>query len=161
MKLRYLTAPAVLLFMVCAGLIFRALGELPTDGTAGASRTGYGGEDYAVFLDKFKISSEDPRYEVISLQGEDASYFLLVNVAHKSGAALLENMSGSVENSPTLTIPVNAEDEVYGAHVSLLQSYFEARGYQVKMRAYEPVMFRSLVHSGHFDCVLLGRRESV
>ncbi len=158
MKLRYLTAPAAILCIAGAGFLFHLADGLPVDGTAGASRTGYGGEDYAIFLDKFKISANDPRYEVLSLQAKDASYFFLVNVSHKGGFSLSENMSSDVEGAPLLVIPYNDEDEVYSAHVAEMKDYLTGLGYEVKTAPYAPMMFRSLVHSGHFDAVLLGRR---
>ena len=159
MKLRYLTAPTAILFIAAAGFVFHAAGALPTDGTAGASRTGYGSEDYAIFLDKFKISANDPRYEVISLQDNDSSYFLLVNVSRKGGLSLSENMSANVEEFPIVDIPYNEEDEVYSAHITLIKNYLANKGYDVKTAPYAPLMFRSLVHSGHFDAVLLGKRD--
>ena len=158
MTLRYLVAPAAILCITGAGFLFHLADGLPTDGTAGASRTGYGGEDYAIFLDKFKIPADDPRYEVISLQAESASYFFLINDSRKGGFSLSENMSAAVEGSPLLVIPYNDEDEVYSAHVGEMKRYLEGLGYVVKTAPYTPIMFRSLVHSGHFDAVLLGRR---
>ena len=52
------------------------------------------------------------------------------------------------------------KDAAYTAHAEEIAALFKEKGYAVETRPYDTLMFRSLVHSGRFDLVLLEKRTS-
>ena len=84
----------------------------------------------------------------------------MVNTEKEGGASASEYMGAKVTIHPKMIIPYDKEDAAYTAHTEEIAALFKEKGYAVETRPYDTLMFRSLVHSGHFDLVLLEKRTS-
>ena len=78
----------------------------------------------------------------------------------EGGASASEYMGAKVTIHPKMIIPYDKEDAAYTAHAGEIAALFKEKGYAVETRPYDTLMFRSLVHSGRFDLVLLEKRTS-
>ena len=87
-------------------------------------------------------------------------YTVLVNTEKEGGASASEYMGAKVTIHPKMIIPYDKEDAAYTAHAEEIAALFKEKGYAVETRPYDTLMFRSLVHSGRFDLVLLEKRTS-
>ena len=87
-------------------------------------------------------------------------YTVLVNTEKEGGAFASEYMGAKVTSRPKMIIPYDKEDAAYTAHTEEIATLFKDKGYAVEIRPYDTLMFRSLVHSGRFDLVLLEKRIS-
>ena len=94
------------------------------------------------------------------LHEKEAVYTVLVNTEKEGGASASEYMGAKVTIHPKMIIPYDKEDAAYTAHTEEIAALFKEKGYAVETRPYDTLMFRSLVHSGHFDLVLLEKRTS-
>ena len=84
----------------------------------------------------------------------------MVNTEKEGGASASEYMGTKVTAHPKMIIPYDKEDAAYTAHTEEIAALFKDKGYAVETRPYDTLMFRSLVHSGRFDLVLLEKRVS-
>lgn len=84
----------------------------------------------------------------------------MVNTEKEGGASASEYMGTKVTARPKMIIPYDKEDAAYTAHTEEIAALFKDKGYAVETRPYDTLMFRSLVHSGRFDLVLLEKRVS-
>lgn len=84
----------------------------------------------------------------------------MVNTEKEGGASASEYMGAKVTAHPKMIIPYDKEDAAYTAHAEEIAALFKEKGYAVETRPYDTLMFRSLVHSGRFDLVLLEKRVS-
>ena len=96
----------------------------------------------------------------LSLHEKKAVYTVLVNTEKEGGASASEYMGTKVTAHPKMIIPYDKEDAAYTAHTEEIAALFKDKGYAVETRPYDTLMFRSLVHSGRFDLVLLEKRVS-
>ena len=117
-------------------------------------------EAMIVFLQKFQLPPAANNYEILSLHEKKAVYTVLVNTEKEGGASASEYMGAKVTARPKMIIPYDKEDAAYTAHTEEIAALFKEKGYAVETRPYDTLMFRSLVHSGRFDLVLLEKRVS-
>ena len=162
MKFHILLSFLTIVFIALSGLAVKALNSRQLSGPDAVSSAtplnAYGGRDYNVFLNSFRIPASDARIEVVTLHlGQDV-YVLLANTASAGGRAIAENMSRQTSAPLSLTVPCNASDAVYQEHVQAMAKDVAALGYRVTLRQYDTLYFRSMVHSGHFDIILLEKR---
>lgn len=94
------------------------------------------------------------------LSMKKSGLYRLVNTEKEGGASASEYMSAKVTIHPKMIIPYDKEDAAYTAHAEEIAALFKEKGYAVETRPYDTLMFRSLVHSGRFDLVLLEKRTS-
>ena len=119
----------------------------------------YGQKDYNNFLAVFRLDPADKAYDVVSLHTENTVYVLLVNTKRPGGAAVYENMSAPSKKPMSLALPSNPEDAKYKEHIAVTAAFLGQKGYQVTVKPFDALTFRSMVHSGHFDVVLLEKRD--
>ncbi|WP_417036383.1 hypothetical protein, partial [Dialister invisus] len=134
--------------------------EVKTDAVSSATKSDYESGDYDRFLQKFQLPPAANNYEILSLHEKKAVYTVLVNTEKEGGASASEYMGTKVTAHPKMIIPYNKEDAAYTAHTEEIAALFKEKGYAVETRPYDTLMFRSLVHSGRFDLVLLEKRVS-
>ena len=163
MKFRILLSILTLLLIALSGATVRALNAYyvkDADAVSSATKAyAYGGKDYNVFLNGFRIPASDTQKEVLTLHLNDEAYVLLANTATPGGKAVAENMSRQAAAPADVLIPYDASDPVYSEHVQATGQALRNLGYRVTLRPYNMVFFRSMVHSGHFDIVLLEKRS--
>lgn len=88
-----------------------------------------------------------------------AVYTVLVNTERKAAPPLRSTWAQS-NDPPENDYSYDKEDAAYTAHAEEIAALFKEKGYAVETRPYDTLMFRSLVHSGRFDLVLLEKRVS-
>lgn len=162
MKPRKLIAPLTILFIFLSGCLLQTVNFLGVeiDAVSGATKSDYGSGDYDRFLQKFRLPPAANNYEVLSLHEKEAVYTVLVNTEKEGGASASEYMGAKVTSRPKMIIPYDKENAAYTAHTEEIATLFKDKGYAVEIRPYDTLMFRSLVHSGRFDLVLLEKRIS-
>lgn len=163
MKSRKLIAPLTIFFIFLSGCLLQTIDHLgiKIDAVSGATKSDYGNGDYDRFLQKFQLPPDARNYEVLSLHERSAVYTVLINTEKEGGASASLHMSDKVTGYPKMIIPYDKEDAAYTAHTEEISSLFTEKGYAVEARPYDTLMFRSLVHSGHFDLILLEKRASL
>ncbi len=118
----------------------------------------YGGRDYNTFLEGFCIAPSDTHKEIVTLHLKNSVYVLLTNTARPGGNKLTDNMGRRSEEAVPLVIPFDVSNSVYQAHTEAMAKELAGLGYTVILRPFDSVHFRSMVHSGHFDVILLEKR---
>lgn len=162
MKPRKLIAPLTILFIFLSGFFLQTINflEVKTDAVSSATKSDYESGGYDRFLQKFQLPPAANNYEILSLHEKKAVYTVLVNTEKEGGASASEYMGTKVTARPKMIIPYDKEDAAYTAHTEEIAALFKDKGYAVEIRPYDTLMFRSLVHSGRFDLVLLEKRTS-
>lgn len=162
MKPRKLIAPLTFLFIIFSGCLIQTVDYFAakSDAVSGATKSDYGSGDYDRFLQKFQLPPTADNYEVLSLHEKQTVYTVLVNAKREGGASASEHMDGKITTRLKMVIPYNREDTAHAAHTEEISALFKDKGYAVETRPYDTLMFRSLVHSGRFDLVLLEKRVS-
>ena len=163
MRNKFLIDFGTLLFIALFGSALHFAGQKPSlhpDAVAGATKNSlYGQRDYNAFLAGFAIPVSAIHFEVITLHSKEAAYVLLVNTKRNGGALLFQNMGKFVHDHPSLTVPVDRADPVYSDHTEQCLRFLAAKGYRFQRLPFDPLTFRSMVHSGHFDIILLEKRS--
>ena len=162
MKPRKLIAPLTIFFVFLSGFFLQTINflEVKTDAVSSATKSDYESGGYDHFLQKFQLPPAANNYEILSLHEKEAVYTVLVNTKKEGGASASEYMGAKVTIHPKMIIPYDKEDAAYTAHTEEIAALFKEKGYAVETRPYDTLMFRSLVHSGRFDLVLLEKRVS-
>lgn len=163
MKFRIFLSFLTIALIAVSGLALKALSaRQAADADAVSSATllhAYGGKDYNTFLDGFHIPASEKQIEVITLHLGNDVFVLLVNTSAAGGSAIAENMSRPGSISVPLSIPCNTADPTYLQHTQAMAGALSELGYAVTLRLLDPLYFRSMVHSGHFDIILLEKRS--
>ena len=162
MKTKFLVAPLTILFIAASGLVLKYAPQIQAkfiDAEASASKTSlYGSKDYNNFLATFRLDPNDKTFDVVSIHTENDVYVFLVNTKQKGGAALYDNMSAPASSPVSMLIPFDEEDQKYKEHLEATTAFLKGKGYQVTLKPFNQLVFRSMVHAGHFDVVLLEKR---
>ena len=163
MKSKFLTAVLTAIFIALSGAALHYLPLLQAkflDAETSASRVSlYGSKDYNSFLAVFRLDPQDKSFDVVSIHAENEVYVFLVNTKHSGGAALYENMSAKLDKTVSILMPYDKGDSKYTEDLEQTSVFLKAKGYQVQLKPLEILDFRSLVHAGHFDVVLLEKRS--
>lgn len=162
MKPRKLIAPLTIFFIFLSGFFLQTINflEVKINAVSSATKSDYESGGYDHFLQKFQLPPAANNYEILSLHEKEAVYTVLVNTEKEGGASASEYMGAKVTIHPKMIIPYDKEDAAYTAHAEEIAALFKEKGYAVETRPYDTLMFRSLVHSGRFDLVLLEKRIS-
>ena len=164
MKFRIFTAFVTALSIALFGLALQAIEAYQAGNEADAVSSAskqyeYGGRDYNTFLSGFRLPASDTEKEVVTLHLGNEAYAILTNTATQGGAALNTNMGRRPGFPVTLTIPYDSSDAVYLKHLQEMAGLLEELGYTVSLQPFASLHFRSRVHFGHFDIILLGKRS--
>ena len=164
MKSRFFLSLVTILSIALFGMALRAIEAWQAGNEADAvssatKQSEYGGKDYNTFLNGFRLPASDTEKEVVTLHLGNDVYVILTNTATLGGSVLNENMGRRPGAAVSLTVPYNASDAVYLEHLQEMAGRLGELGYTVSLQPFDPLRFRSRVHFGHFDIILLGKRS--